>query len=271
LLLVVPLMLGRELGWPLWSWACLLLSLPAFGVFVAIERRATGRGEPLLNLAVLARPPVAWALGARLAAASTYFALLFVLALFLQQGLGETPLFAGLALVSWVAAFGLAAPALRVAPARLVQQAAWLGALAMVLAYLALGAAGLDGRPNPLVLAGILGLGGFGFGVTTAALLDRLMAAVGDEHAADLSGLYQATSQVAGVAGVATFGTLYLALGWLGAPLAFALTCLAFGAVAAVAALAAAQARPRRVAVSVIAGRVIETQAHHGAHGYAGD
>ena len=272
LLLVVPLVLGRELGWPLWSWACLLLSLPAFGVFVAVERQATGRGDPLLNLAVLARPSIAWALGARLAAASTYFALLFVLALFLQQGLGETPLFAGLALVSWVAAFGLAAPALHAAPARLVQQAAWLGALAMVLAYLVLGGACLGGRPNPLVLAAILGLGGFGFGVTTAALLDRLIdGRRGDEHAADLSGLYQATSQVAGVAGVATFGTLYLALGWLGARSAFALTCLAFGAVAAVATLAAARARPRRVAASGIAGRVLETRARRGAHGYAGD
>jgi len=56
LLLVVPLVLGRELGWPLWSWACLLLCLPAFGVFVAIERQASGSGDPLLNLAVLARP-----------------------------------------------------------------------------------------------------------------------------------------------------------------------------------------------------------------------
>jgi hypothetical protein len=37
---------------------------------------------------------------------------LFTLALYLQQGLGKSPACSGLALVSWVAAFGIPGPVL---------------------------------------------------------------------------------------------------------------------------------------------------------------
>jgi hypothetical protein len=242
LLVIVPLVVGRQAGWPAWTWVALLLSLPAFVAFARVERRA--QGYPLVNLHVLARPRVAWALGARFAAASTYFSLLFVLALFLQQGLGKSPAFAGLALVTWVAAFGLAAPALRRAPAGMRPNAAWLGALVMALAFVLLGSESLGAEPPTPLLVGLLGLGGFGFGVATAVLLEQLMAAAGAEYAADISGVYQAASQVAGVVGVATFGTLYLMLEPSGAARAFAVTSTAFGLAALVSSLAAYHARP---------------------------
>jgi MFS family permease len=63
LLLVLPLMLGQAEGWPGWAWACMAASVPAFAVFLSAERRAAARGgSPLVNVTVLARPPVAWAL-----------------------------------------------------------------------------------------------------------------------------------------------------------------------------------------------------------------
>lgn len=258
LLALVPLVLGREAGWPAWTWVCVLLSGPAFGAFVVAERRATRGGQPLVDLALLARASVAWALAARAATSATYFSMLFVLALFLQQGLGTSPLFAGLALVAWVAAFGLAAPALRVAPAGARSSAARLGALAMALSFVLLGAASLGGQPSAAALVGALGVGGFGFGVVTAALLEQLMAAVPTEQAADLSGLYSASSQVAGVVGVATFGTTYLALGPLGAPAAFAATCGAMSLASLAAAFAAQRASqpPRGVPLATAAGHV---------------
>ena len=67
----------------------------------------------LLNLRLLARPAVAWELTANFARTSTYFAMLFVLAQYLQQGLGRSATYSGLVLVSWVAAFGIAAPVTR--------------------------------------------------------------------------------------------------------------------------------------------------------------
>src|SRR6478672_12150809 len=95
-LLVTPLAFGREQGWPAWTWACLGASVIAFAGF---ERRQAARGgDPVINLRLLARPAVAWELTANFARTSTYFAMLFVLARYLQQGLGRSATYSGLVL-----------------------------------------------------------------------------------------------------------------------------------------------------------------------------
>ena len=101
-LLVTPLAFGREQGWPAWTWACLGASAVAFAVFAAFERRLAARGgDPVINLRLLTRPAVAWELTANFARIGTYFAMLFVLAQYLQQGLGRSATYSGLVLVSW--------------------------------------------------------------------------------------------------------------------------------------------------------------------------
>jgi MFS family permease len=244
LLAIVPLILGRELGWPIWTWVCLLLSLPTLAIFVLVERDLLRRqAAPLLNLELLGRREVGWAVTARVAASATYFSMLFVIALFLQQVLQRSALFSSLALVSWVAAFGVAAPALRRARACVKRNAAWLGALLMAAAYGALTAETLLGVFDGPLLAAVLCLGGFGFGLTSTAVLDQLTAAVGAEHAADMSGIYSASSQLAGVAGVAAFGSLYLAVAPFNSTLAFATTTCTFAATSVFSAVAAYASR----------------------------
>src|SRR5207249_228361 len=85
LLLVAPLVLGRELGWPTWSWICLFASLPAVLLFLVTERRVAAAGRrPLINIDVLARPAITLGLLALLVATGTYYALLFTLAQYFQ-------------------------------------------------------------------------------------------------------------------------------------------------------------------------------------------
>src|SRR5262245_27265503 len=56
LLLVFPLMQGRELGWPVWSLAMLAGSVPVLGAFARYQLRRRQRGEtPLVELSVLAK------------------------------------------------------------------------------------------------------------------------------------------------------------------------------------------------------------------------
>jgi hypothetical protein len=89
----------------------LAASLPALVAFIAWQRRVAVRGgDPLLNLHVLTRPLVWRTMTAHFAATGTYYSMLFVLAVYLQQGLGRSPPYSGLAFVSWVAAFGVAGP-----------------------------------------------------------------------------------------------------------------------------------------------------------------
>jgi hypothetical protein len=136
LLLIVPLVLGRQAGWPWWTWAGLAASIPALALFVAVEKRVSARGGyPLLNLRILTWPRIAWGLLVQLTAQSTYFAVLFTLALYLQQGLGRSPLYSGLALLPWVAAFGVAGFAIRSLPQRYAAVTPAAGYLWLALVY----------------------------------------------------------------------------------------------------------------------------------------
>jgi hypothetical protein len=77
--------------------------VPAFVVFVAVEARvASAGGHPLLSLGLFRTSAISWGLAAQALATVTYAALLFVLAIYLQQGLGKSPLYSGLAVLSWV-------------------------------------------------------------------------------------------------------------------------------------------------------------------------
>ena len=250
LLVVVPLTLGRGLGWPAWTVACLVLSVPALAGFVALERRvAAARGRPLVDVRVVGRPPVLLAMIALLLATGTYYALLFTLAQYVQTGLDRSALASGLMLVPWVAAFGLAGQLVRRLPDRVRPTVPAAGYALLTLAYLGLGGVLSLGQPGDATLALLLAAGGLGLGTGFAALLAHLTAAVPAERAPDVSGVSTTMLQVGGALGVAAFGTLYLALATPqtgDARHAFATTTLALAAVAGAATLAAHLSTARR-------------------------
>jgi hypothetical protein len=57
----------------------------------------------------------------------------------------------------------------------------------------------------------ILGLGGLGLGTSFSAKLNHLTRAATPRYAADISGVFTTSLQVAGAVGVAAFGTAYRA------------------------------------------------------------
>jgi hypothetical protein len=184
LLVVVPLVVGRAEGWPAWTWLSLAASAPAFAGFVAAERRVRTRGgTPLVSLDALAPRAVSSGMLAVAAATSTYYGLLFTLALYLQQGLGRSALESGLTLVSWVAAFGAAGQIVRRLPPRLGPLAAPAGCLLLAGAYVALSASLFAGRHPEALLVVLLGAGGLGLGTQFSALIVHLTNAVSDGYA----------------------------------------------------------------------------------------
>jgi MFS family permease len=241
---ILALSLGRQEGWPLWTWICLAANPIALAAFVAAERRQAARGgAALIDLRVIARPVVSWGLLAQAAVASTYYALLFTLAVYLQQGLGRSALASGLTLVSWVAAFGVAGQLLRRWGARIGPLAPPLGCLVMTIAYLAISAL-LLASPRaeaPLVVA--LGVGGLGLGIQFSAMLAHLTSSVTPRHAPDISGVFTTVMQVAGALGVAAFGSVYLSMaGNGGASHAFAVVTAGLAGIALLAAAMAHRA-----------------------------
>ena len=244
LLIVVPLTVGRGQGWPIWTWLCLLASVPAFWLFLRTQRRTDAtRRPPLINIEALGRSPVLLGLITLLASTGTYYALLFTLAQYLQQGLGRSALASGLILVPWVTAFGLAGQITRRLPARLTPALPWAGCLLLAAAYLAISATLLTGHRSDLLLVILLAAGGLGLGTQFTTLIAHLTTAVPVRYAPDISGASTTTLQIGGALGVAGFGSLYLTLatrpGNADASQAFALTALALGGVALLAAFTA--------------------------------
>jgi MFS family permease len=224
-----------------WTWLSLAASVPAFAGFVAAERRVRARGgAPLVNLDAIAPPAVSSGMLAVAAATSTYYGLLFTLALYLQQGLGRSALVSGLTLVSCVAAFGVAAQIVRRLPPRFGPLAAPAGCLVLAGAYLALSASLFAGRHAEALLVALLAAGGLGLGTQFSALIVHLTNAVSEGYAHDISGVTTTTTAIAGAIAIAAFGTAYLSLASAGsATHAFAIVTAAFGAVAVLAALLA--------------------------------
>jgi len=209
MLLVLPLVLGRDEGWPAWTWACLAASVPAFALLWWVERR---HGQPLVDPGLLARPAVGWGLAAQATCTATYFAVLFTLALYLQQGLGKSAAYSGLALVSWVAAFGIPGPVLSRFPGRVRALAAPAGSLILAAGFAGLAACLLAGDTGGVTLMTLLGVAGLGLGTAFTGMLSHLTSSVSGEHAAALSGLFNTAARAGGVIGTAAFGTIYLAL-----------------------------------------------------------
>ena len=208
-LLVLPLVLGQGEGWPAWTWACLAASLPAFVLLWFTERK---QAQPLVDPRLLARRAVGWGLASQSACTATYFAVLFTLALYLQQGLGKSAAYSGLALVSWVAAFGVPGPVLGRFPGRVRALAAPAGSLILAAGFAGLAACLLAGDTSGVTLMTLLGVAGLGLGTAFTGMLSHLTSSVSGEHAAALSGLFNTATRAGGVIGTAAFGTVYLAL-----------------------------------------------------------
>jgi hypothetical protein len=109
-LLVFPLVQGRELGWPAWTYGMTVASVPVLSLFGVhqVRRRAAGR-SPLVEPALLRSRAFSGGLVVGLIFFAAMTGLVLVLGLYLQLGLGFSPLEAGLTQAPW--ALGVAAGA----------------------------------------------------------------------------------------------------------------------------------------------------------------
>ncbi len=215
-LLVVPLVQGRELGWP-W-WLCLMLlgaPLVAVGFWrheVTLQRRG---GTPLLS-PQLARSPrlLAGLVGALFFYVVSAFFLTF--SVYLQDALGASPVVTGLMFVPFGVGF-LIGPL--TTPAAIRWFGRWVPALGMLLEALgclvlsaAMDSAAAGERPAQVPL--ILGVGLLGFGQGWA--LPTLIRSVIDRAPAGgsgmVSGLVNSALQISAALGVAVLGGLFYAV-----------------------------------------------------------
>ncbi|UJA08030.1 MFS transporter [Streptomyces collinus] len=215
LTLLAPLTEGRAAGWPLWTWLSLAAFPLAAAAFYAVERRADRQGRtPLVPPSLFALASLRRGLMLILPFSVGFSGFMFVIALALQRGAGLGPVPAGLALAPMAVAFlfvSLSGPRLiarygtRVLTAGAVVQGA--GVLLIVLAawrdwpHLGFGS----------LLPGVT-VAGAGQALQLPNLMRIVMSEVPPARAGVGSGVMVTTQQSALALGVATLGTLFLAL-----------------------------------------------------------
>ncbi len=242
LLMVFPLTVGREMQWPPWTFASLVASVAGTAAFFLWQRHlAALNRSPLLNLTLFREPGVVPGLGTQMLARVTYFTLLFVLALFVQNGLGESALVSGLSLIFWVLMYGIAGPIYPRLPHRIAILCGSVGALITATSFGATAVAAAFDAANPWLITFLLGAGGFGFGLLQTAITTQLTSAIPKERAPDLSGVIATTVPLCAVIGIATYGSIYIELaapgGRVAAMHAFAIVNAFFAVTAAAAAM----------------------------------
>ncbi|WP_084263287.1 MFS transporter [Actinomadura formosensis] len=206
LLFVVPLIMGHELGWPLWGWGALAASAVFMAAFVAVERRAgAAGGRPLISARVLRAPLLVPACVAIVFGPCSWGAFLFTTTLHLQGDLGMSPLRSGLAFVPCVMAFALVGLNWQRLPDRWQRWVIPAGFALAAAGYLCIGPLA-GGGPAYEALTVVIGAG---LGVMPIIMTVALRhVPLGD--AADASGLLLTLMQLAQVIGIATIGTLFL-------------------------------------------------------------
>jgi EmrB/QacA subfamily drug resistance transporter len=209
---VLPLVEGRQAGWPAWSWAMLGAAVPLAVVFAVHQRRKAERGgTPLLNPRVFA----SWPLRAGLLTQTVFWcqqaAGYLVLGLYLQQGRGLSPLAAG-GVFTFLAAGYLAtsfrAPALTMRFGRsVIAVGALTAALGDVALYLATAHAGTSG-PVAWLFPGLLLLGA-GQGLCITPLTTTVLSHADPATAGSVAGALSTAQQVGNSVGVAVTGVLF--------------------------------------------------------------
>ncbi|MFI6443568.1 MFS transporter [Kitasatospora sp. NPDC050543] len=218
-LLVVPLVLGHELGWPTWGWAMLAGSALLFVLFAVVERGIARRGgQPLISGRVLRAPGLLPAAAAIFMIMAAFSGFLFAFALHQQAGLGHSALRAGLLSAPVAVGFGVSSLHWQRLPGRLHPPLPLLAALIVGPGYLLLGALLSDGlRIGPVAVALMTGLG-LVAGCAYAPLFARALGRVAPADAADASGVMVTVIQLGQVVGVALLGTIFLGEARLPAP-----------------------------------------------------
>ena len=129
--IVLPLVEGQQHGWPTWTWISMGAAPVLLGIFVThqLARRSSGR-SPLVDLSLFGNRTFALGSLASLSFSLVPPAFFFVLALYLQQGRGFTPLFSGVIFAAVGVGFFAAMLSAQQLTAYLGHQILALGALA---------------------------------------------------------------------------------------------------------------------------------------------
>ena len=217
LCLVLPLLIGPDLGWPWWTWAMAAAAGPACALLIRHERSVVSSGRiPLIVPALFRQRSFAVGILIGFVYFVTVVGFTVYTTLTLQVGVGLDPLQAGLAFAPvGVAFFAASLLAPRLVLSRGGRSVLSLGCTLLTLGLLAdfVSVSVAGSRVSGLTLLAPLLVVGAGEGFTMSPLIGSVLSGIRPEDRGAAAGALTTSFQLGQTIGVAGIGTLFSLLG----------------------------------------------------------
>ena len=207
-----PLLEGRSLGWAVWAWAMLAAGVGGLIVLATVTERRPRRGiAPLLRTPLLRIPAFSAGLLVQGAFSAGLQGFSVVFVVWIQAGMGFSPLGAGLTLLAFSAGSFLLAPMAVPLAQRHGRGILSLGGVLMAVGVLGvlLGASHVGSGSDPWPVVPGLVVAGAGLSLMIIPLVNVVLAAVPHEVAGGAGGMFSTAQQLGGALGVALVGTVF--------------------------------------------------------------
>jgi len=213
LMVVYPVVQGRALGWPVWTFILMAGAVILFVIFARVEIYIDRRGiDPLVTPSLFRNRAFTGGLAVGLATFTLMVGFGLALTLYLQLGLGYSPLKAGLSVLPQAvgSVFGFIASGVGLAQ-KLGRRSLRIGLVMMAFgqAGVILAVAEAGGGLSPWELAPALIVYGAGLGLFLAPYFDIVLAGVAHREVGSASGTLTAVQQFGSALGIAILGTIF--------------------------------------------------------------
>lgn len=212
-LIVFPLIQGRELDWPLWTFVMMALALPVFALFIWWQKRKDAIDKsPLMAPVLLKTKSFIKGLTVNIVFQSAMAGFFLPFTLLLQIGLGYEIITAALTGIPTAVGIALSIGLFgqKLIP-KLGRYALSVGAVVMgiglAVTYFIVQQNGLD--TAPLQFAPGLLITGLGMGLIMAPIFALVLTDVDPRHAGSASGVMNAVQQLGGAIGIALIGVIF--------------------------------------------------------------
>ena len=213
MMLVYPLVQGREAGWPAWMFVLMAAALPTFGVFGWHQRHRNAAGrDPFVVPSLFRKRSFNSGIAVLFAFGAAMGGVFFVYTLFLQVGLGYSALHAGLTMLPWsvgiMVSMGIGQALMpKIGARRTLQSGMVVMAAGTAVAAILVNAYGTT-TTSWTLMAPLL-VSGLGMGLIFGPIFGTVLGDLDDAEVGSASGLLNAVQQLSGAFGVAALGTVF--------------------------------------------------------------
>lgn len=216
-LVLIPITLGRPEGWPVWTIVSMAAALPVLVATLYYERRLQARdGQPVLDLEMVRERVFAAGMVISGGYLAFFAGFMLCLTLLLQDGLGLTPLKAGLAFAPLGVAFAVSSffLARRVANRignRVIVVGALLSLIGLATTWAVLAAQGSHVTALELIPGGVVV--GLGNGLAIPSMIGAVLSSGIEPHKAGMAaGVLTTAQQFGNAVGATVLGTIFFSV-----------------------------------------------------------